>query len=173
MQATKIKPTTPRLMPAPSMPLQPFDFHTPTRVMFGPGTMQRLGELAWELGATRALLVTDPGLEAAGHPQRAQDSLKNAGLEVFVFDDVEENPTSKHVDIGVRYAKPLNINLIVSVGGGSSMDCAKGINFLLTNGGRMADYKGFGKAKKPMLPSVGVPTTAGTGSEAQCYALIT
>ncbi|MBI2804955.1 MAG: iron-containing alcohol dehydrogenase [Planctomycetes bacterium] len=154
------------------MPLQPFDFHTPTRVMFGPGTLNRLGELARELGATRALLVTDPGLEAAGHPQRAQDSLKHAGLEVFVFDDVEENPTSKHVEVGVRFAKPLNINLIVSVGGGSSMDCAKGINFILTNGGTMSDYKGFGKAKKPMLPSIGVPTTAGTGSEAQSYALI-
>lgn len=154
------------------MPLQPFDFHTPTRVIFGPGTLNRLGELARELGATRALLVTDPGLEAAGHPQRAQQSLKDAGLEVFVFDDVEENPTSKHVDIGVRYAKALNINLIVSVGGGSAMDCAKGINFLLTNGGQMSDYKGFGKAKKPMLPSIGVPTTSGTGSEAQSYALI-
>lgn len=165
-------PSTPRLFPAAPMPLQPFDFHTPTRVMFGPGTLNRLGELARELGATRALLVTDPGLEAAGHPQRAQDSLKHAGLEVFVFDDVEENPTSKHVEVGVRFAKPLNINLIVSVGGGSSMDCAKGINFILTNGGTMSDYKGFGKAKKPMLPSIGVPTTAGTGSEAQSYALI-
>src|SRR5439155_13929571 len=114
-------------------------------------------------GATRALLVTDPGLELAGHPHRAEKSLRDAGLEVFVFDDVEENPTSRHVELGVRYAKPLNINLIVSVGGGSAMDCAKGINFLLTNGGEMADYKGFGKAKKPMLPSLGVPTTAGTG----------
>ena len=154
------------------MPLQPFDFHTPTRVMFGSGTLARLGELARELGATRALLVTDPGLEAAGHPQRAQQSLKDAGLEVFVFDDVEENPTSRHVEVGARYARPHAIDLIVSVGGGSSMDCAKGINFILTNGGTMADYKGFGKAKKPMLPSIGVPTTSGTGSEAQSFALI-
>jgi alcohol dehydrogenase len=65
------------------------------------------------------------------------------------------------------------VDLIVAVGGGSAMDCAKGINFLLTNGGKIADYKGFGKASRPMLPSLGVPTTAGTGSEAQCYALIT
>lgn len=154
------------------MPLEPFDFHTPTRVIFGPGTLMRLGEVARELGATRVLLVTDPGLEAAGHPQRAQQSLKEAGLEVHVFDDVEENPTSRHVDRGVEFAQPLKVNLIVSVGGGSAMDCAKGINFLLTNGGVMSDYKGFGKAKKPMLPSIGVPTTSGTGSEAQSYALI-
>lgn len=154
------------------MPLQSFDFHTPTRVVFGPGTLARLGELARELGASRVLLVTDPGLESVGHPQRAQASLKHAGLEVSVFDDVEENPTSKHVDIGVRFARSLGIDLIVSVGGGSAMDCAKGINFLLTNGGKMSDYKGFGKAKKPMLPSIGVPTTSGTGSEAQSYALI-
>src|SRR5262249_43304050 len=73
---------------------------------------------------------------------------------------------------GVRLAESLRIDLIVSVGGGSAMDCAKGINFLLTNGGHMADYKGFGKARKPMLPSIAVPTTAGTGSEAQSYALI-
>src|SRR5207244_5691559 len=84
----------------------------------------------------------------------------------------EENPTSRHVDLGVRFAQPLGIDLIVSVGGGSAMDCAKGINFLLTNGGQMSDYKGFGKAKKPMLPSIGIPTTSGTGSEAQSYALI-
>ncbi|MCI0640628.1 MAG: iron-containing alcohol dehydrogenase [Gemmataceae bacterium] len=154
------------------MPLEPFDFHTPTRVVFGPGTLVRLGELAQELGDTRVLLVTDPGLEAAGHPQRAVASLEAAGLRTFVFDQVEENPTGKHVDNGVRFAKPLDIDLIVSVGGGSAMDCAKGINFVLTNGGAISDYKGFGKAHKPMLPSIGVPTTAGTGSEAQSYALI-
>jgi alcohol dehydrogenase len=154
------------------MPLQPFDFHTPTRVVFGPGTLNRLGELARELGAARALLVTDPGLELAGHPHRAKESLRAAGLEVFIYDEVEENPTSKHVEEGVRFARPFNVDLIVSVGGGSAMDCAKGINFLLTNGGHMSDYKGFGKAKKPMLPSIGIPTTSGTGSEAQSYALI-
>jgi alcohol dehydrogenase len=118
------------------------------------------------------LVVTDPGLEAAGHPRRAVASLKSAGLEVFLFNEVEENPTSKHVDLGVAFARPLAIDLIVSVGGGSAMDCAKGINFVLTNGGAMADYRGFGKAQRPMLPSIGVPTTAGTGSEAQSYALI-
>src|SRR5947208_5198696 len=143
MHSTSTLPNTPRLMPDSAMPLQPFDFHTPTRVVFGPGTLRRLGEVARDLGATRALLVTDPGLNAAGHPQRAQQSLKGAGLEVFVFDDVEENPTSRHVEVGVKFAKPLGINLIVSVGGGSAMDCAKGINFILTNGGTMSDYKGF------------------------------
>jgi alcohol dehydrogenase class IV len=172
MQSTSTTTNTPRLMPAATMPLQPFDYHTPTRVVFGPGTLRRLGEIARELGATRALLVTDPGLEAAGHPQRAQQSLKGAGLDVFVFDDVEENPTSHHVEVGVKFAKPLGINLIVSVGGGSAMDCAKGINFILTNGGTMSDYKGFGKAKKPMLQSIGIPATSGTGSEAQSFALI-
>lgn len=161
-----------RIFQVPPWPLQPFDFHTPTRVMFGPGTLRRLGELARELGDTRVLLVTDPGLEQAGHPQRALQSLRDAGLEVFLFDGVEENPTNRHVEAGVEFARPLGIDLIVSVGGGSSMDCAKGINFLLTNGGCMSDYRGFGKAKKPMLPSIGIPTTAGTGSEAQSYALI-
>ncbi|HYV36032.1 MAG TPA: iron-containing alcohol dehydrogenase [Gemmataceae bacterium] len=153
-------------------PLRPFDYHSPTRVVFGPGTLGRLGELARELGESRVLLVTDPGLEAAGHPQRAIQSLRHAGLDVFLFDGVEQNPTTKHVEAGVAFARPLGIDLIVSVGGGSSMDCAKGINFLLTNGGTMASYRGFGKAAKPMLPSIGVPTTAGTGSEAQSYALI-
>ncbi len=156
----------------PTWQLHPFDFHAPTRVVFGPGTLNRLGEVARELGDTRVLLVTDPGLEEAGHPQRAMQSLRDASLEVFLFDGVEANPTSAHVEAGVEFARPLGIDLIVSVGGGSSMDCAKGINFILTNGGIMADYRGFGKAAKPMLPSIGVPTTAGTGSEAQSYALI-
>jgi alcohol dehydrogenase len=66
----------------------------------------------------------------------------------------------------------LKIDSIIGLGGGSSMDCAKGVNFLLTNGGHMADYRGFGKATRPMLPMIAIPTTAGTGSEAQTYALI-
>jgi alcohol dehydrogenase len=93
-------------------------------------------------------------------------------LQTFVFDAVEENPTTRHVTAGVAFARQHAIDFIVAVGGGSSMDCAKGVNFLLTNGGEMRDYKGFGRATRPMLPSIGVPTTAGTGSEAQSYALI-
>jgi alcohol dehydrogenase len=172
MKATPVRTPGKALGSSPPWPLSSFDFHAPTCVVFGAGSLSRLGELARELGDTRVLLVTDPGLEDAGHPQRASASLREAGLEVFVFDAVEQNPTSRHVEAGVAFARPLGIDLIVSVGGGSAMDCAKGINFLLTNGGSMADYRGFGKATRPMLPSIGVPTTAGTGSEAQSYALI-
>jgi alcohol dehydrogenase len=151
----------------------PFDYEPLGRVVFAPGALNRLGELARSVGATRVLLVTDPGLETVGHPQRAAESLTEAGLPVFTFDGVQENPTEHHVARGVAFARQHGIDAIVAVGGGSAMDCAKGVNFILTNGGRMADYKGHGKATKPMLPSVGVPTTSGTGSEAQSYALIT
>jgi alcohol dehydrogenase len=92
---------------------------------------------------------------------------------VFTFDGVKENPTEREVINGVEFAKRHKVQIIVAVGGGSAMDCAKGINFILTNGGRMADYRGHDKATQPMLPSIGVPTTSGTGSEAQSYALIT
>jgi alcohol dehydrogenase len=141
-------------------------------VVFGAGAISQLGELARELGGTRVLLVTDPGLEKVGHPRRAAESLQGAGLTVFTFAAVEENPTNRHVEAGVHFAAALAIDMILSVGGGSAMDCAKGINFILSNGGKMTDYRGFGKAQKPMLPSIGVPTTAGTGSEAQSFALI-
>jgi alcohol dehydrogenase len=149
-----------------------FDFQPPTRVVFGVGSLTRLGELTRELGGNRVLLVTDPGLEAAGHPQRAGASLNEAGLETFVFDQVEENPTTRHVNQGTIFAQKHDIDFLVAVGGGSAMDCAKGINFLLTNGGTMADYRGYGKATEPMLPSISIPTTAGTGSESQSFALI-
>ena len=155
---------------APELPA--FDHAPLTRVVFGVGALARLGELTRELGGRRVMLVTDPGLKAAGHPQRAVASLQEAGLEVFVFDGVEENPTTKHVDDGLAFARAHAVDFLVAVGGGSSMDCAKGTNFLYTNGGTMADYVGLGKAQKPMLPSITVPTTAGTGSEAQSYTLI-
>jgi alcohol dehydrogenase len=152
--------------------LPSFDYQPLGRVLFEAGAIARLGAAARELGGTRALLVTDPGLEKAGHPQRALASLRDAGLHVALFDGVEENPTTRHVSNGLELARAEKVDLLVAVGGGSAMDCAKGINFLLTNGGHMADYKGSNRATKPMLPSIGVPTTAGTGSEAQSFALI-
>jgi alcohol dehydrogenase len=153
--------------------LPPFDFQPLGRVIFEPGALNRLGVAVRAVGGSRVLLVTDPGLEQSGHPQRAQKVMREAGLEVFLFDGVKENPTEREVSAGVVASRTHHVDCRVAVGGGSSMDCAKGINFIHTNGGRMADYKGHGKATKPMLPSIGVPTTAGTGSEAQSYALIT
>jgi alcohol dehydrogenase len=143
------------------------------RVVFSPGCIDRLGEIVAAEGGTRVLLVTDPGLRDAGHEERAVRSLYKAGLVVRVFDEVEENPTIIHVGKGVIAARPFNPDVIVGLGGGSAMDCGKGINFLLTNGGRVADYWGVNKATKPLLPFVAIPTTAGTGSDAQSAALIT
>jgi len=142
------------------------------RVEFGAGSLARLGDLVNELGGRRAMLVTDPGIEAAGHVDRAVETFAGLPVEAFVFDGVEENPTTAHVEAGRSFAAEHDIDFIIGLGGGSAMDCAKGINFLLTNGGCMEDYWGVGKASQPMLPSLGVPTTAGTGSEAQSFALI-
>lgn len=150
----------------------PFDFQPRTRIVFGPGKVDSLGELASEVGARRALMVSDPGVIAAGHTARAVASLTSAKIEVAVFDGVHENPTTEDVEAGVRFARRHDPELIIGLGGGSSMDCAKGINFVLTNGGTMQDYWGIGKALKEMLPMIAVPTTAGTGSEAQSFALI-
>jgi alcohol dehydrogenase len=159
-------------VPLPSLMLAGFDYLPLTRVVYGPGSIRRVGELAGELGGQRVLLVSDAHLVAAGHVARGVDSLRGAGLEVFVFDSVEENPTTWHVERCVEFARQHRIDLIVGLGGGSSLDCAKGCNFLYSNGGRMQDYWGVGKARQPMLPMIGVPTTAGTGSEAQSFALI-
>ena len=142
------------------------------KVEHGAGCLAQLGELVAELKGHRAMIVTDPGIRAAGHVDRALQAFKGKSIEACVFDGVEENPTTEHVETGKQFAVEHCIDSIVGLGGGSAMDCAKGINFLLTNGGRMEDYWGMNKAKEPMLPSLGVPTTAGTGSEAQSFALI-
>ena len=153
-------------------PLVPFDFDPRTRVVFGSGTSARVGELARETGANRALVVSDEGIVRAGHVRRIIDSLAQHHVEAVVFDSVQPNPTTEDVDRGLDVARKHGIDLLIAVGGGSSMDCAKGINFLLTNGGQMRDYWGVGKATQPMLPLIAVPTTAGTGSEAQSFAII-
>lgn len=152
--------------------MTPFDFQPRTRVVFGSGALDRIGELARELGAQRAMIVSDPGIVKAGYPARAQRALAAADVLSCLYEDVDENPTTVHVESAAAFARSHGVDLIIGLGGGSSMDCAKGANFLLTNGGRMEDYFGVGKATKPMLPLIAVPTTAGTGSEAQSFALI-
>ena len=152
--------------------MTPFDFQLRTRLVFGAGAIDRLGSVAGELGLARPLLVADHGLQAAGHVERARDLLAAAGIETVPFHDFDVNPDTAMVERGVVFARPLRVDSIIGLGGGSSLDCAKGINVVLTNGGTMADYRGYSKATQPMLPMVAVPTTAGTGSEAQSYAVI-
>ena len=149
-----------------------FDFAPATRIVFGPGCLDRLGTLARQYGAARALVVTDAGIVRAGHVARAERSLRAAGVGHVVFDRVVENPTTQTVDECLALARQERIDFFIGLGGGSSMDTAKGCNFLLSNGGRMEDYWGVGKASRPMLSLIAVPTTTGTGSECQSFALI-
>jgi alcohol dehydrogenase len=140
--------------------------------VFGDGSFDRLGELAGELGFTRTLVVSDHGVERAGYVERALKSLEAAGIAAQAFLEFDCNPDTAMVERGRIAAADFQCDSIVGLGGGSSMDCAKGINFVHSNGGTMRDYWGHGKASKPMYPMIGIPTTAGTGSEAQSYALI-
>src|SRR6185295_13782481 len=114
----------------------------------------------------------DRGLVQSGHVAEAVSPLHEAGIEVIEFHDFDVNPDTRMVEAGAKFASSSGIDSIIALGGGSSLDCAKGINLLLTNGGGMRDYHGYGKATRPLLPMIGIPTTAGTGSEAQSYALI-
>ena len=153
--------------------LAAFEFRAATRLVVGPGTLMRLGHLGRGLSATRALVVSDPGVVQAGHAAKAIGSLQASGILTTLFSDFTENPTTEQVDAGTIVAHAFQPDLIIGIGGGSSMDCAKGINVLFSCGGRMHDYHGQGKATGPLLPSIAIPTTAGTGSETQSYALIT
>lgn len=150
-----------------------FDFRSHPRLVFGVNSVDKVGTHARELSTSgRVLLVTDPGIEKFNHAQRVRSALQGAGLDVTLFDRVIENPTTREVELCAEIARDADVDLIIGLGGGSVMDTAKGGNFLMTNGGRMHDYWGVDKAFKPMLPLIAIPTTAGTGSECQSFALI-
>jgi alcohol dehydrogenase len=131
-----------------------------------------VGQLAKELAFHRSLLVADRGVLSAGHVARVTKLLEDEGIEALPYHEFGENPDSAMIESGARFGEPLRVDSVVALGGGSSLDCAKGINFLLTNGGHIQDFRGYGKARTPLLPMIGIPTTAGTGSEAQSYAVI-
>ena len=153
--------------------METFDCELNQQVIFGNNTIGRLGELTRERGGSRALVVTDAGIEKVGILAKALSALQSERIAAYVFADTTPNPTTEDVDAALAVAKTnAPIDLIIGLGGGSSMDCAKGVNFLLTNGGKMEDYWGTDKATQLMLPSIGIPTTIGTGSEAQSFALI-
>lgn len=133
-------------------------------IIHRPGSLVELSKYV----SGKVLIVTDPGIVKAGHVDRATALLEN----IVVFDEVRENPTESDVARCAEFARALSPDFIVGLGGGSSMDTAKGALFLLSGGGVMSDYQGHGKAKGKMLPFIAIPTTAGTGSECQSYAIL-
>jgi len=149
-----------------------FGLTLPTRVTAGPESFDQLGEIAIGLGFRRTLLVADRGITTAGYVGRAWKRLESQGVSAFPFHDIEVNPDGRVIEQGRVFAASHEVDSIVALGGGSSLDTAKGINFVLSNGGNIRDYRGYGKVSKPMLPMIGIPTTAGTGSDAQSYAVI-
>ena len=147
------------------------DVTTRTRVIEGPGTLEQLGGEARRLGE-RALLVTDPGLVATGHVERAEEFLRAAGLEVVRWDETRSDPTTRDVERCAERAREFVPDLLIGLGGGSSIDVAKGANFLWKGGGVLGDYVGRGSGELDLAPLIAVPTTAGTGSEVQSFALV-
>ncbi|MFM7322791.1 MAG: iron-containing alcohol dehydrogenase [Armatimonadota bacterium] len=148
------------------------DHPGPTRVISGPGSSDRLPEWIASAGACRVLLVTDAGLVAAGHPARIALALEGAGIAVRTYDMVVENPDMDSIDRCVAEAKAFGADAFVALGGGSSMDTAKGAALLCANGGSLMDFWHTGEEGVPLAPLVAIPTTAGTGSEMQSYAII-
>jgi alcohol dehydrogenase len=148
------------------------DWQPRTRLIFGPGVVERAGTLTHELGLRHVLLICDPGMVRAGYADRVQDILEAAGVRVTRFADFSENPDGDMVAAGAALARTAGVDGFVALGGGSSLDCAKGANFLRTDGGEISDFRGYGRVRGTMLPMIGIPTTAGTGSDAQSYAVL-
>ncbi|GAW93264.1 iron-containing alcohol dehydrogenase [Calderihabitans maritimus] len=148
-------------------------YFMPTVNLMGAGAHKKVGEQAKLLGGEKALLVTDAYLDKIGMAREIADIIEAAGVKVVIYPGAEPNPTDKNVHDGVELFKKEGCNLIVSVGGGSSHDCAKGIGIVAANGGNIRDYEGVDKSTKPMVPLIAVNTTAGTASEMTRFCIIT
>jgi len=141
-----------------------WQFFFPTKIVIRPGAAQDVGKEANSLGARRALIVTDPGIVKAGLVTGVRESLRKANVAVDVFDKVELEPPARVIDAAAEYARNRESDLIVGLGGGSSLDTAKGVSIMATNPGKVLDYAGFELVPKRGLPKIMLPTT-GSGSE--------
>lgn len=148
-------------------------YFLPTRNVFGEGAVTEAGALAKSLGAGKCLIVTDKFLAEIGMADRIGGILKKAGVDFAIFPGVEPNPTDKNVEAGVTAYTEHGCDSIISLGGGSSHDCAKGIGLVAANGGRIADFEGVDKSSHPMVPLMAINTTAGTASEITRFCIIT
>lgn len=150
-----------------------YKFFMPSISLMGADCLKDAGDQVGELGFKKALIVTDKVLGQIGIVKKVTDVLDNKNIEYAIYDETKPNPTVKNVNDGLALLKEKECDFVISLGGGSAHDCAKGIALLATNGGEIKDYEGVDKSKKPQLPMVGINTTAGTGSEMTLFAIIT
>ncbi len=151
----------------------PATFSAPSVIVSGVGVVDQVGPQAARLGASRALIVTDPGIASLGVPDDVARHLDAAGVSSVTFQDVTPDPTLANVDEGARVHRDEGCDAIVAVGGGSSIDCGKGIAVSLTNQGRLTDYAGVDNVPSAGAPLIAIPTTGGTGSEVTKVTVIT
>jgi len=148
-------------------------FRMKTKVIYGNNAIKDIGTYVRELKGTRVLIVTDQGIKKAGIVERLIKFLKEENINYTIYDEVVANPPIQVVEKGAKLARETNTDLIITIGGGSSIDVGKGINVLLTNGGDIKDYIGVEKVSQPTLPLIAIPTTCGTGSEVTWSTVIT
>jgi alcohol dehydrogenase len=149
-----------------------FRYEIPTAIEFGCGSIGTLADHVKALGGSRVLVVGDPGVVKAGVVDRVTEPLRAAGMGYEIFSDIESDPDIASVEKGTEAARAGGCDLIVGVGGGSSLDTAKAIGIMLTNDGHIRDYVGLGKVKRRPAPVIAVPTTAGTGSEMTIWSVL-
>ncbi len=152
---------------------QTFGFYIPTVSLMGVGCSKEAGEQAKALGATNLLIVTDAGLAKMGVADTIKGYIEAAGLKAVIFDGAEPNPTDTNVHDGAVVYRENKCDGIVSLGGGSSHDCGKGVGMVIGNGGNIRDFEGVNKSTKPMPPFLAINTTAGTASEMTRFCIIT
>lgn len=151
-----------------------FEFYFPTKIKYGEGVLNELGNIVKEFKKSRPFIVTDPGVIAAGLADMVIKQLEKAGItEYEIFDAVAPNPRTDDVNAGGKAAKAFGADILIAVGGGSPIDTAKGIGVLMTNDGVIEDYEGYFKLKNDIPPFITIPTTVGTGSEVTEWAVIT
>lgn len=148
-------------------------YYLPTRNVFGEGSVDEVGELAKTLKSKKIMIVTDSFLASSGMAEKVAGIYRKSGIDSYIYGGAEPNPTDKNVESGLKAYKKNGCDSIVSLGGGSSHDCAKGIGLVVSNGGKIADYEGVDKSDKEMVPLMAINTTAGTASEITRFCIIT
>lgn len=150
-----------------------FEFVLPTRIIYGAGCVQQLPDEIRKMKHERPLLVTDKGLIKAGIVKRITDILDKAEIEYEIYDGIQPNPRDTTVMEAAKFAAEKKIDMMIAIGGGSSVDTAKAVGVILKEGGEIGDYEGLGMVSEPITDLVAIPTTVGTGSEVTFWSVIT